>query len=275
MHTTLNGNPLGFFSHSQNFSNETEIIDLIKFNLEREDKLDPGHEQDILIISSNAQEFKKGEIFLNQLNGKKYNFGKIYTIMRENIGYSFGAYDHGYQLFKDKYDFYIFIEDDISTYQKNYLIDAVSFWNKTENCGFVPFIEKTKISKAHKKALSIQDNGYISCHGGIGMSSRKVLSEVCNKYGCLPHYKSADQSYEMQILKGEIEFTYKIKELGYSFAEIPKDYIFTAPSFDIMRGLKIRKFPNLAEKIYYYLILRGFIPLTFKILVLLKIKKTI
>jgi hypothetical protein len=250
MHTTLNGDPLGYFAHSQNFTNEEEII----------------------IVSSNSADFPKGRAFLEKIDNTKYKFGKIYTSFRDNIGYSFGAYNFAYQLFKNKYDFYIFTEDDISIYKENSLIDALKFWDQTPKCGFVPFVEKTKISKYHREALLIQNNGYVSCHGGIGMSSNEVLSELNNKNGCLPHYSLPDQSYDKQIQKGEILFTYKIKELGYNFADIPREYIFTAPSYDLMRGIKIKKFPNFLQKLYFLIISKGLIPILFKILVWMKIK---
>lgn len=273
MKTGLNGNPVGYFSHSQNFCSEEEIIDLLKFNLDRENTLDPGIHQDILIVSSNSKKFDRGTSFLNDLDGSSYNHGTIFARSRENIGYSFGAFNYGYQLFKNKYDFYIFTEDDISIYQANTVVDALNFWKEGSNCGFVPFIGQTKISKSHRKALSIEHNDFVSCHGGIGMSSARVLDEVDKKNGCLPHYSEPDQSYEKQILKGEIEFTFKIKELGYSFAEVPKKYIFTAPSYDLMRGLQIKKFPSFAQKILYYALQKGAIPIIFKLLVWLKIKK--
>ena len=42
-HSTLIGNPLGFFGHSQKFTSEDDIIKLLKFNLSYENKIDPGY----------------------------------------------------------------------------------------------------------------------------------------------------------------------------------------------------------------------------------------
>ena len=99
-HSSLTGNPLGFYGHSQNFTSENDVIELLKFNLNYENSIDPGHDRDILVVSSNSQAFDKGQAYLESINNTKIKRGTIFTMMRENIGYSFGAYNDGFQKFQ-------------------------------------------------------------------------------------------------------------------------------------------------------------------------------
>ncbi len=252
-HSSLTGSPLGFYAHSQKYTSEEDVIELLKYHLDYESKIGSGFNQDILIVSSNSREFQKGEEFLKNLEGTKINDGKIYIMFRENIGYSFGAFNTGFQKYQDDYDFFIFQEDDLFTHVPNYLTKAIDIWNQTENCGFIPFIASTKVGKSHRKALNIKKNEIVSCHGGHGMSSAKVLKHVTKEFGSLAHNSKDSQEYIDHLREGEIMFTYTIKLLGYEFGEIPKNLMFNAPALDIMRGIKIRKYPNLLERIVYYL----------------------
>ncbi len=251
-HSTLIGNPLGFFGHSQNYTSEEEVIRLLKFNLDYENRIEPGYQRDILIVSSNSKNFENGVDFLRSINNTKINHGKIYTMMRENIGYSFGAFNAGFQKYQDEYDFFIFQEDDLVAHVPNSLSLAYEIWEKTDKCGFVPFISATKVEKSHRDALNIKKNEVVSCHGGHGMSSREVLKEVTKKYGSLPYNKNKDQKYLDHLRDGEIMFTYSIKKIGYSFGELPTDIVLVAPALDLMRGLEIRKYPNFYEILVYY-----------------------
>jgi hypothetical protein len=250
--TTLTGSPLGFFAHSQNFTSEDEVINLIKFNLDYEESINPGYDRDVLIVSSNSDIFHKGEKFLKSINNKKINRGNVFTLMRENIGYSFGAYNAGFQKYQDQYDFFIFQEDDLICHQPNYLKTAVEIWKNTPNCGFVPFISSTRVSKEHRKALNISSNKIVSCHGGHGMSSRDVLKSVTQQYGNLPFNSKKDQNYIDHLRHGEIMFTYSIKSIGFEFASLPRELLLVAPAYDLMRNLKIRKNPHIHESFLYY-----------------------
>jgi len=250
--STLTGSPLGFYGHSQNFTSEDDVIELLKFNLSYEDKIDPGYERDILIVSSNSQTFDKGKTYLDAINNTEINRGTVFTMMRENIGYSFGAYNAGFQKYQEDYDFFIFQEDDLVSHIPNYLKIAHQIWDDTEQCGFVPFIGATKVGRSHRRALGINRNEIVSCHGGHGMSSREVLQSVTQKFGSLPFYADKDQLYIKHLQNGEIMFTYSIKKIGYQFGELPKDLVLVAPALDLMRGLEIRKNPYLHERFMYY-----------------------
>ena len=242
----------GFYAHSQKYTSEDDVIELLKYHLDYESKIGAGHNQDILIVSSNSAEFKKGKEFLNSLDGMNTNEGKILIMLRENIGYSFGAFNAGFQKYQNEYDFFLFQEDDLFTQVPNYLGKAMNIWDETENCGFIPFIASTKVGRSHREALNIKKNEIVSCHGGHGMSSAKVLKHVTKEFGSLAYNSKESQEYIDHLRDGEIMFTYTIKLLGYQFGNIPKEIMFNAPALDIMRGIEVRKYPNFLEKVNYY-----------------------
>ena len=251
--TTLTGNPLGFFAHSQNFTTQEDIINLIELNLDYENQYSTQHKVDFLIVSSNdpSGNYNAGYQYLEKIHNQPLNNGKVFTLLRDNLGRQFGGYSEAFKKYKDRYDYYIFQEDDMICHLPNYLELAIDIWDKTENCGFVPFIGSTKVSKSHRKALGIKKNNVVSCHGAHGMCSNEVLNSVFNRYGSLPFNKK-NNAFVDHLRDGEIMFTYSILQLGYSFGELPRDMLLIAPAYDLMRGLEIKKNPQLFDLINYY-----------------------
>lgn len=251
--TGLTGSPLGYFAHSQNFTTEKSIIELLKINIDIERNLDPGIDMDVAIISSNSKKWLDGFNFLSEMHNSPIIRGKIICETRENIGYSYGSYNFGFNKFQDQYDYFIFQEDDMICYETNYVKEAIDIWNKTPNCGFVPFIESTRVNKSHRNALGLNKNIRVSCHGGHGMSSRKVLKEVYQKYGMLPHNDEVGQTYLNHLRNGEIMFTYSIRTLGYCFSELPKNKVVVYPAYDHMRNIPPKTYPQKLDLFLYYL----------------------
>ncbi len=251
--TTLTGNPLGFFAHSQNFTSQEEIIELLKLNLDYENNYLTDHEIDFLIVSSNSpdQDFEIGYEYLKKINNKQLKNGKVYTLIRGNLGRQFGGYSEAFLKYKDQYDFYIFQEDDMISHLPDYLETAINIWDRTKNCGFVPFIGATKVRKSHRKALNIKKNEVVSCHGAHGMTSNEILSLIYSQNDSLP-YNKKNNSFVDHLRYGEIMFTYSILKLGYSFGELPKDLLLIAPAYDLMRNLEIKKNPKFLDLVEYY-----------------------
>ena len=247
--TSLVGNPLGFFIHSQNFKNAKEIIDLLKLNIECEIKCDPGYERDLIIVNSDIGS-TEGNDFLKSVSGMKIPGGKIITFNRKNIGRSFGAYSDAFLKFRNKYDYFLFTEDDILITKKNYLKKGIDIYNANLNCGFVAYISTTKIGKWHWQPLGLNKKTAYSCHGATGLSSKEMLDKIVQTYGHLPHNKGSE--YFKDITFGEVAFPSSIIKLGYHLIDLPKDLVLAIPAYDIMRNIKYRKFPNTIEKFIYY-----------------------
>lgn len=255
--TRLTGRPLGFFAHSQNFQNEDDIINLLKYHLTTCEKIEPTKEPnykvDILIVSSNSQDLSiKALDYMHSITGKEYKYGKILTLLRSEVGRQFGSFDEGYQMYKKDYDFFIFQEDDMICHIQNYIDIALEYWADTKECGFVPFLGSTKIHRRHRKALGIKKDIITSCHGAHGMSDSVTLDMITKQYGRLP-YNDKNNEFTDHLRFGEIMFTYSIKLLGKRFAQLNSNEILVAPAYDLMRGLEIKATPNFLDKLNYYM----------------------
>ncbi len=246
--TQLVGDPLGYFSHSQNFTTVKDTIKLLNYQLEMENKFPPGIQRDIIIVNSDVGSLE-GNSYINQLNGKEINDGKIITFSRNNIGLSFGCFSDAFLKFRNDYDFFFFMEDDQITAKKDYLKIGLNKWKKTDKCGFVAFIGLTKIPKWWWKKAGLNKNNSINAYGGCGLSSTQVLNKIVKKFGFLPHHREGI-NHEDSIAFGEIALSKTIIDLGYKLTEI-KDEILIIPAYDLMRNLKYRKYPNLLEKLIW------------------------
>jgi hypothetical protein len=249
--TYLIGSPLGFFGHSQIFGSPQDILNLIKFNISIEKKIDPGVDKRDLIIINNDIGYKKGNTFLKKISGKKIPFGKIITCNRKNTGMSFGAYNYAFKKFKNKYDYFLFTEDDTIIAKKNYFKIGIDLLNSSFKAGFVAYIHSTKVHKRYFKALNLKKENAISCHGATGLSSNYLLNKVLKKKGCLPYYNGND--YIKCITYGEIGFPNAFVQLGYKIVDLPKDLILTVPACDLLNKILYKKWPSSLEKIIFYI----------------------
>ena len=243
--TELLGDPPGYFSHSQNFTTVTDTIDLLNFQIDMEEKYTPGIKRDLIIVNSDVGS-KEGNKFIEKLNDKKISNGKIISFTRKNVGLSYGAYSDAFLKFRDEYDFFLFIEDDLITAKKDYLKLGCEKWRQTTNCGFVAFFGLSKIKKSWWKRAGLNKSNAISAYGGCGLSSTIVLNKIVDKIGYLPHNtKSVD--HEDSILYGELGLSKSIIDLGYRLTEF-KNEILVVPAYDLMRGIDYRKYPNIYKK---------------------------
>jgi hypothetical protein len=244
--TKLTGNPLGFFSHSQNFTTVKKTINLLKYQIAMESRFKPGIDRDIIIVNSDIG-CVEGNNFLNQINYLEINNGKVICFNRRNIGMSYGGFNDAFLKFKNKYDFFLFLEDDLITAKNNYLKVGLDKWNSTPNCGFVAYIGISKVAKYWWKKAGLKKDTDVA-YSGCVLTSTKVLNEIIKKNGRLPYYDGKD--HENSIARGEIQFSKSFSDLGYSLAEI-KNEILIIPAYDLMRNINYRKYPNFFEKIFH------------------------
>jgi len=241
--TGLCGMPMGYFSHSQNFTTNESIIDLIKFTLETESLCKPGEVVDIIIVNNDSG-WQEGIQFLNTIDGKSLGFGKIRVLNRQNIGRSFGGYNHAFKMLRSEYDYFIFTEDDILVSRDGYASLGIQYFNQTKNCGFVAYQSISSIG------LDYCTEDALHAHGGVGISHVHVLDEVVRKYGALPHADKITSQEYVDILKmGEIPFTNKIHKLGYRLTSVPEDIKLYDFAYDMMRGIDIPRFPSASRRV--------------------------
>ena len=54
------------------------------------------------------------------------------------------------------------------------------------------------------------------------------------------------------ITYGEVGLPNSVIKLGYKILDLPKELILTVPAYDLMNGIKYKKWPNYKELIFYY-----------------------
>lgn len=242
--TGFNNNPLGYFSHAQNFNTGEDIIRLIDFTIEVESLSDPGCQTDLIIVNSRTG-WTAGDQYLDSFHGKSLKHGKVLVMHRENVGLSFGSYNHAFSMLGSYYDYYLFTEDDIIINGDNYVEIGVNTFLEQKNCGFVAYL-----------ALGYDDNikGRAAAAGGVGLTSYSVLNHVCQANGSLSYFNDSSLANRWQhILYGELAFTDDINKLGYVLTEIdPKIKLYDF-AYDLMRGIKINKrYASFNEEFIYY-----------------------
>jgi len=241
--TGFNNNPLGYFSHAQNFTTGEDVLRLIDFTLEVESSSNPGCQTDLIIVNSQTG-WAAGDQHLDSLHGKHLKYGKVIVLHRENIGLSFGSYNHAFSLMGPDYDYYLFTEDDIIINGDRYAEIGIDTFLDKKDCGFVAYV-----------ALGYDDNieGKAAAAGGIGLTSYSVLNRVRQTNGRLSYFNSSSLEDRWQhILHGELAFTNDINKIGFALTEIdPKVKLYDF-AYDLMRGIKITKrYASLNERIVY------------------------
>lgn len=192
-----------FPAHCQNSGTSKEMLSMVKELYNLEINQDAGCDVDIYFINNDVG-FKEGNDWLDSINGTKTKNGTVHVLHRDNIGGSFGAYDFAYQTLKNKYEYFLFTEEDLFIYGKDYYAKALNKYREA-GTGFLAFIDVQRRSNP------------VHAHGGVGLTSREVLREVEAIHGCLPHSKEVFNKADV-IRKGEIPFTNTIFKLGYGLA---------------------------------------------------------
>lgn len=132
--------------------------------------------------------------------------------IRQNYGMSYGAFSDAFAKYMDKYDYYIFNEDDYMIVQDNFDEYLVNKFNSLPNCGYLCGLVR---EIAHYQ---------INRHAGMssGISSYECLKKVFDQYGELPHSKGKD--YETNEKEGQTPQTSELIKLGYDIYDIREDY---------------------------------------------------
>lgn len=189
---------------NNNLLNGQECLEFLKLQIENEINLDPGCDMDLLIVNNdtNNPDFNQ---YLNSLNGTKIFRGTVLISHRENMGGSFGAFSHGYDLMSESYQYFLFNEDDIIITHPGYFKRAIDELNSDDTYGFIAF-------------SPICLHGHpVHCGGGFGVTSKKILDTIKTKYGNLPYiHKNSYGDFQ----ESEVMFTNNVIEVGYVIKNI-------------------------------------------------------
>lgn len=202
----------------QHPANSQESYELLAYLIDRELSLDPGCHCDTILVHNREESSatlrsdlwrKRCEDLLTSIDGAATPGGRIQLVTRENMGISFGAYHHAFEAFFDRYDHWLFIEDDQVVIRSGCFGQAIEQMRSDRRIGFVALV-----------GISTETDLPPHAHGGVGVSSRSVLREVRranpsnhHALGHLPYHW--EQGYANQEHLGEIRFTNAIHQLDY------------------------------------------------------------
>jgi len=189
---------------------------LLEYRLANESSVDPGVEVDLIIVN-NVQDSKEAVDYLNSIDGKKTKTGKIRVLHRENIGISFGAYNHAFENFRDDYDYWLFLEDDLFTNLENYYAQFLEQLEEDDNLAYVALV-----------GVGSQNTPSAHAHNGAGCTSKKYLDLIYDERGSLPYHNapglpSPDTTntaqrqafWKKHCIGGEVAFTNAYVQKGY------------------------------------------------------------
>lgn len=216
-----------------------DAIRLLTELVEYETTISSGVEKDTIIVNHDFGH-ETGKKFLEEINGTKTKDGKIITVNRdwnEGIGESYGSFNHAFKLFKDKYEYWFFNEDDYHLVEPNYFHSMIEQLNKNEKVAFIGGCRyDQELDGLNIKSTS---NGHDPhAHGGLGCTHRDYLNKVVDTLGHLPHPQMpmtgemqkcifearldafdsayAKEWYRNNELNGEVMFTNIFCKLGYT-----------------------------------------------------------
>lgn len=224
------GHPPGRFLHAQNFPDSDGVLELVTLVRELEGKVDPGAECDTIIVNNDIG-WKKGNSYLDSIDGTRTFSGKLKVLHRENFGTSLGAFNHAFEMLGEHYDFWTFTEDDILINGDRWLAHCLQAFERQDQAGFVAI---QGLSADHA----------LHAHAGVGLTSASVLSTVRETWGALPHrLRSETQSDEDHMIFGEVLFTNIISRLGYRLITADSTTPLYEFAYDYMmreRGLQVK-----------------------------------
>jgi hypothetical protein len=195
--------------------------------------LDQGCPMDTIFVYNKATKYqiedpdtyKLCEDRLYSFHGKKTKNGECFVVERENIGISYGAFDYAFNLLKDKYEYWLFCEDDGVIIRDNVFSTCIRQMESPTIYGRpVGFVAVTGVNKSYRFPPH--------AHSGNGCSHRDILNKVTSysrnyslplNRGQLPYWRSYFKGWIPgwhYVHNSEIPFTNSIYTLGYDLIDI-------------------------------------------------------
>ena len=204
-------------------------------------KLDSGVPMDIIIANHDCRPDydadKKSLKFLSSIHNSEGVNGSVKVLNRDHgngSGGSFKSFSFAFENFKNEYDYWFFLEDDVKLNVPMYFKHAIEQLEENKNVAYICCLGK-------------DIGGVLSdppapkhCHGGIGCTHVKYLNEVFETNKELPHSKHEQSGAENKSfynsfeLEGEVAFTNAYLELGYEIETLDVDKYY--PNNNLKRG---------------------------------------
>lgn len=212
--------------HAQNFPGKPEIMGLLGMSIVVDKCVDPGVSLDVIYVINDCGtiDYPEGTDFLSHCDNTPAANGTFRVVRREsNVGRAYGAYSDIFAQYREDYDYFIFAEDDIFFTEPNYAAAMVEDFESSPGVGYVAAI-----------GLGLVDD-LLHVHSAAGISSSKVLGDVYDKLGQLPHGDGVDRTSACDY---EVMFTNEIHKLGYRLTQASKCHYSFA--YDYMRGIETK-----------------------------------
>ena len=145
---------------------------------------------------------------------------KVDVVERKNIGLSYGAWSDVFDIYRNDHDYFLFTEDDYFFVLDGFDQYMVKKFKQLPNTGY--FCMMTVGPSAE------YPNEPVHAGNSIGLSSTKVLNELWEKYGCLPHDRQENKDIESRYASGEFKGqtgqSNAIYQLGYEIWDVRNEY---------------------------------------------------
>tara|TARA_B110000977_G_scaffold173665_1_gene226998 strand:- start:3725 stop:4627 length:903 start_codon:yes stop_codon:yes gene_type:complete len=205
--------------------NVEDTISIISDSIKNEINLNPGVDNlDVIIVNHNCG-VKKGNDYLNTLNGLKTYCGTVKVIHRpwdDGEGVSLKSMNYAFNMFKNVYHYWFFQEDDYKVKQENYYSKGIKMlkgdiafigydtktWTKLKEnkdkiklklklIKYLSFIPKlfiygkdhtNKVNSIINKTIKLLNQNKVPFSPNMtGLTNRKYLEEVVRLNGQLPY----------------------------------------------------------------------------------------
>jgi len=185
-------------------------------------ELDSGVDSDIILVNHACPDGYDPEgkslKFLSKFDGAKTINGEIKVVNRgrevRGLGRSFKSFDHAFNLFKNDYEYWFFIEDDVGISLSNYFLYCIKQLEEEE---------KNNVAYICANNFGFGTSYARHCYGGAGCTHRKYLEEIVKKNGHLPFCHEDDiqpqiAAYRCNEVHGEVDFTNILIREGYELS---------------------------------------------------------
>jgi hypothetical protein len=177
-----------------------------------------------IVVPRNKKEPKKFSRFLREIPSKIQD-AKVVVLRRENYGQSYGSWSHVYGKYRDKFDYYLFVEDDYAFVKDYFDIDLSMRLDSLPNCWFLCCLVGYSIDARLHAAIS----------NGICRST--VLKKVWDVFGELPSGgdywevkedlpEDPKEQRKKSVYSGEpqLQFSEGFLEIGTKLYDVTEDY---------------------------------------------------
>lgn len=167
------------------------------------------HNLDTIVFSFNLDDDTIGVLssYINHIP-KKIQNSKVEIVLRKNVGMSYGAWAEYTLKNIDKYDYFIFNEDDYFFVENNFDLHMVDIFKSKENCGYLATISR-------EPSGWNQNRKHAGC--SIGMASKETLKIVKEEFEEITNndsdtYKNAESL--------QVNFTYCFVKKGLEIYDV-------------------------------------------------------